>query len=112
MIKMKWILALAIVGVLFISGCVTEDGDKADGQNGNGNGGESDIPKYPGSQNWEIPAEMLAEMGVPEGAEVGGYSVEGASVQEVLNWYKNQMTEWTLEMEKPEIGRASCRERV
>ena len=35
---MKWILALAIVGVLFVSGCVQQDGDGADGQNGGDDG--------------------------------------------------------------------------
>jgi len=42
------ILTLTIIGLVLISGCVTEDGDRADGQNGNGeeNGGGAEAANW------------------------------------------------------------------
>jgi len=66
-----------------------------------GGGVPGGLSLYPGSQSWEIPSSILGSMNIPSGMEVAGYTVSGASVQDVLNWYKGQMTGWTLENEIP-----------
>ncbi len=82
---------------------LTETEIQKEAGNGTAARGENDLPKYSKSQDWEIPSEMFAEikMDMPEGADVKGYCVEGTSVQEMMNWYKNQITGWTLKKEKP-----------
>ena len=95
------IVAVAGVGVYL----VTKGKEGGEGGGGEGGGEEvGELPLYAGSQSWEIPAEIQAGLhleNMPEGIEIAGYCVEGASVQEVLNWYKGQMAGWTLENEIP-----------
>ena len=64
-----------------------------------GRGGPGGLPIYPGSQEWEIPAVYKAK--IPAGIDFAAYTVSDASVQDIVNWYKGQMTDWTLESEKP-----------
>lgn len=70
-----------------------------------GGGGPDGLPIYPRSQSWEItsefPSGFYSELNISGDVEIVGYCVEGATIQEVLNWYKNQMTGWTLECEIP-----------
>jgi hypothetical protein len=66
-----------------------------------GGGGPGGLPEYPGSQGYDIPQEYLAGFGLPAGVEMKAYTVSGASVQDVVNWYKGQMTGWTLVEEVP-----------
>ena len=81
------VAVVAVVALLLLRG---------EGGPGVGPGG---LSTYPGSQGWNIPEMYEAEL--PEGVEVEGYTVSGVSVQDVLNWYKGQMTGWTLEYEMP-----------
>jgi len=75
------------------------------GENEGGTGGETgdnvgveNLPLYSGSTSWEIPTELdLPSFG--EGLETAAYSVENVSVQDLVDWYKDQMTDWTLETE-------------
>jgi hypothetical protein len=62
-------------------------------------GGLGDLPKYSGSQSWNIPSAYST--GIPENVNFAGYTVSGTSVQDLLNWYKDQMKGWTLENELP-----------
>jgi hypothetical protein len=70
-------------------------------------GGVGALPKYPGSQSYDIleVGEILEESkagGVgemPEGAESVIYIDNDATIQEILNWYKGQMPGWTLRYE-------------
>lgn len=57
-------------------------------------GGPSGLSVYSRSQSWEIPSEWLEN--IPASVEFAGYIVSGASAQEILDWYKGQMTGWTL----------------
>jgi len=66
-----------------------------------GGGGPGGLSLYSGSQSWEIPSSILGSVNIPSGIDYAGYTVSGASVQDVLNWYKGQMTGWTLENEVP-----------
>jgi hypothetical protein len=61
-----------------------------------GGGGPGGLPVYPGSQQYSIPSGYSMPLGV-EGA---AYTVSGASAQEILDWYKGQMTGWTLQQEE------------
>jgi hypothetical protein len=54
---------------------------------------------YTGSQSWDIPSEYQENLLAGAGVEVAGYTVSGASVQDVLDWYRGQMVGWTLESE-------------
>ena len=67
-----------------------------------GGGGPSGLSLYPGSQSWEIPSDIREN--IPAGVEVAGYTVSGVSAQDILNWYKCQMTGWTLKMGGVETG--------
>lgn len=64
---------------------------------------------YPGSQGWEItsefPSEFYSELHISGDVDIVGYCVEGASIQRILNWYKNQMAGWTLEGEIPAMDK-------
>lgn len=64
-------------------------------------GAPGGMSEYPGSESWEIPAELLAGMEIPEEVDFAGYCVEDATIQEILNWYKDEMMGWTLENEMP-----------
>jgi hypothetical protein len=82
------------------------EGESANGGGGEGGGGEgenegvSSLPVYSGSQSWEIPTELAENMpGFGEGLETAAYRIENVSVQSLVDWYKGQMTDWTLENE-------------
>jgi len=75
------------------------------GPSENQGGGEEvgELTPYPGSQSWEMPTEFAENLpAFGEGVEVAAYSVEGVSVQGLVDWYKGQMTGWTLVHE--EVG--------
>ena len=59
--------------------------------------GPGSLSKYSGSQGWNIPSTYRENMAAS--VEVAGYSISGVSVQNLLDWYKGQMTGWTLEDE-------------
>ncbi len=101
------VIVIVIVAVAGVGVYLVTKGEEKGGGGGGGEGGGEEVgglPLYAGSENWEIPAEIQAGFhleNLPAGIEIAGYCVEGASVQEVLNWYKGQMTDWTLENEQP-----------
>ncbi|MCJ7720686.1 MAG: hypothetical protein MUO36_04380, partial [Candidatus Hadarchaeum sp.] len=64
-----------------------------------GGAGLSSLPIYTGSQSWNVPSEYQENLPAGAGVEVAGYTVSDASVQDVLDWYRGQMTGWTLESE-------------
>lgn len=74
-----------------------------------GNEEPSGLPIYPESQGWEItsefPSEFYSELNISGDVDIVGYCVEGASIQGILNWYKNQMAGWTLEGEIPAMDK-------
>jgi len=60
--------------------------------------GPGSLSKYSGSQGWNIPSTYREN--IPAGnVNFAGYTVSGVSVQDLLDWYKGQMTSWTLEDE-------------
>jgi len=61
-----------------------------------GGGAPGGLPEYPGSSRWDIPSEY--QQYLPQGMDVAGYTVN-ATVQEVVNWYKSNMTGWDLQTE-------------
>jgi len=60
-------------------------------------GSPGGLALYPGSQSWEIPANIKTDMS--SDFDYAGYTVSDDSVQGVINWYKYQITDWTLENE-------------
>jgi hypothetical protein len=64
-----------------------------------GGAGLSSLSVYTGSQSWAIPSEYQENLPAGVGVEVAGYTVSGASIQAVLDWYRGQMTGWTLKSE-------------
>jgi len=62
-----------------------------------GEGGLRGLPVYPGSEYYDIPEEHFGEF-LLEGVEIEGYTVS-ASVQDMMDWYSDHMTEWTIEDE-------------
>jgi hypothetical protein len=66
-------------------------------------GAPGGMPIYAGSEEWDIPTEFMAglENIAHSGASIKGYTVSGVSVQELLNWYEGQMTDWELIYEQP-----------
>ena len=101
------VVIVAVAGAGMIISAVPRGGENAGGGgsggagSGEGGGGLGGLPVYPGSRSWEIPSDIKSILNIPAGVKVAGYSVSGASVQDVLNWYKGQMTGWTLENEVP-----------
>jgi hypothetical protein len=67
-----------------------------------GGGGPGGLTVYPGSKTWNIPAQYRT--GLPSGVDYAGYTVDNASVDDVLNWYKDVMTDWELQTELPGTG--------
>lgn len=61
-----------------------------------GGGAPGGLPEYPGSSRWDIPSAYRQYL--PAGVDVAGYTVN-ASVQDVVNYYKNNMTGWDLQSE-------------
>lgn len=64
-----------------------------------GKGRPGGLPVYSGSESYDIPEEYLGELGLPGGVEIEGYAVSDVSVQDILDWYSDHMTEWTIEEE-------------
>jgi hypothetical protein len=62
-----------------------------------GGAGLGSLSVYTGSQSWAIPSAYQENL--PAGVEAAGYTVSGTSVQAVLDWYRGQMTGWTLKSE-------------
>jgi len=57
------------------------------------------IPVYPGAQSTYFSDEAWADMGVPSDADRQAY-MASATIDEVSEWYKSQMAEWTIMNEK------------
>jgi hypothetical protein len=88
------VVVVAIVAVAAIGGFYLRTRGGTGGGTG-GPGGPGGLSTYPGSQSWEIPSKWREN--IPASVEYEGYRVSGASAQEILNWYKSQMTGWTQE---------------
>lgn len=64
---------------------------------GQPNGGAEgiEIPLYSGATESSIPSGMKSGFGITADLTCEGY-ITSASAEEVMNWYKNQMGDWTL----------------
>jgi hypothetical protein len=89
----RGIAPLVIVAIVVVVAVVAGAGIYVATRGGDG-GGLGSLPKYPGSQSWNIPSEYSA--GIPAGTDYAGYTVSVVSVQDVLDWYRGQMTDWTV----------------
>lgn len=56
------------------------------------------IPRYPGATEFSVPSELKTLLAIPDSVTCEGYMVD-AGVEDVTDWYKNQMDDWTLERE-------------
>ena len=63
-----------------------------------GGGEEIEVPVYPGASEFSIPSEMKSGFGIPADAACEGYTTS-ADAEDVMDWYKEQMGDWTLEDE-------------
>ncbi len=62
----------------------------------------SDLPKYSGSGNWnDVPSNLKPSS---ENVKFSAYQVEGANVQDVYDWFKNNMSGWSLEDKQTPIN--------
>jgi len=59
---------------------------------------EAEVPIYPGSSSYDVPADLRASIGIPEQADLQGYLVE-AGATEIADWYRENMVGWSLEQE-------------
>jgi len=92
------IIVVIIVVVAVVAGIGIYVATRGGGAGGGG-GVPGGLSLYPESQSWEIPSNIRENMPSGVGINYAGYTVSRASVQDVLNWYKGQMTGWTLEVE-------------
>jgi hypothetical protein len=95
------IVTVVLIAVVGVGGYFLLKGEE-EGEEG----GEEErvgLPEYPGSENYSFLSELFGEFGeLPAGVEITAYSVSGVGVQDILDWYKDQMTGWTLENEYAE----------
>lgn len=91
---------------LFTAGPPGPGGDQTGGGAGGGQennqagGGaeETGIPAYTEATVFSIPSDMKSSLGIPASATCQGYSTS-AGATTVADWYKGQMSGWTLESE-------------
>lgn len=97
------LLAVLMIGVISISGCVSSNttNTNSNTQNTssvNNNGVASGLPVYPGSQEssqYSMWATLTGFSG--QYTSVHQYTVSGASPTDVVNWYKSQFADYTVE---------------
>ena len=101
----KQLIVVEIILVLFVvglSGCTqnTSDnnGTNDDGTNSLFDKNQSNIPTYAGSINCTIPTDLKSNFKIPTTVDCTG-SVTNDDPIDVLQWYKQHMTEWTLMQE-------------
>ena len=82
---------LVLPALIFLSGCT--QGGEVQREVSSASG----VPIYANSQSYSVSPFILQIVRIPtEGVTIKAYYVKNASVQDVLNWYKEKMKEYTL----------------
>jgi len=87
------VIVAAGVGYFLLVAPPGPSGGPGEGQPGGAE--EAGIPIYSGATGFSVPNDMKSGLGIPTEAACEGYTVS-AGAEEVMNWYKNQMDDWTL----------------
>lgn len=96
---MLTLLAVLMIGVVFISGCTQKQGT-SDSNSGGTVGEAGGLPIYPGSQESTQYSTWATMIGFSnQYAEVHQYVVSGVSPSDVINWYKSQFPDYSVENE-------------
>ena len=91
------VIAAGIGYFLFIEG-QPAPGGPSENQPG-GEAEEAGVSIYPGATEFSIPNEMKSGLGISAGVTCKGYTTSAAP-EDVMDWYKNQMGDWTLMSEE------------
>lgn len=98
----RGIATVAIVAIVIVVVVVAGVGiylfvGRQPGPGGGPGGGaeEMGIPVYSGATAFSISSEMKTGFGIPTNATCQGYTTS-AGVEDVMDWYKTQMGDWTL----------------
>lgn len=92
-----WLLWMMLIAILIVSGCIQQGGQEKTEKPQTPRSIESDVPIYSGSEVYSAPTFFYQMIGIPtEGVSVHVYYAANRDVNEILNWYKEKMKDYTL----------------